>query len=219
MSAMTFDHPVSDEASSVIPEPAGFSNLLRVSRVILLQARDLLNTICSDEQLTYESKLIPGSTIGKHMRHAREHFELLFQAIERPGPYIFSYDDRSRNTPMETSRQAAYDAMSSTIGVIDQLLTTRGNDNEQGRCYTTIDGRRIDLDEPVTLNAVTPYMQALQSSFGRELWFCGLHAVHHWTMVRVIAGELNLQVDESFGVAPSTMLYRESSISLSKSKI
>ncbi|KAF8527893.1 hypothetical protein BU17DRAFT_39027 [Hysterangium stoloniferum] len=197
---MAFDHPVSDGASPVVPEPTGFSNLLRVSRVILLQARDLLNTICSDEQFTYESKLIPGSTIGKHMRHARDHFELLFQAMKMPGPYIFSYDTRSRNTPMETSRQAAYDAMSSTISFIDQLLIPH-------------------LDEPVTLNAVTPYMQALQSSFGRELWFCGLHAVHHWSMVRVIAGELNLQVDESFGVAPSTILYRESSISLSKSKI
>jgi len=46
-------------------QPTGLSDLLHVSQIVLLQARDLLFTsFVADEQLTYKSKLMPGSTIG-----------------------------------------------------------------------------------------------------------------------------------------------------------
>jgi hypothetical protein len=52
-------------ASSGITEPSGLSNLLQVSRIILVQARDLLfDTLTANDHLTYESRLMPGSTIG-----------------------------------------------------------------------------------------------------------------------------------------------------------
>jgi len=38
-------------------------------------------------------------------------------------------------------------------------------------------------------------------------------------MVRVVAAEQNITVDESFGVAPSTLIYRGSEAALTKAKI
>ncbi|KAF8587307.1 hypothetical protein K439DRAFT_1630802 [Ramaria rubella] len=202
------------------PESTSLNNLLQVARIILVQARDILfDTLAADEHLTYESRLIPGSTIGKHLRHARDHFELLLQSINSPPPFILSYDKRMRNTPMETSLQAAREAFSSTITQLENLLAACEEDSDQGKGFMIINGRRMNLDEPMTLNAVTPDMQALQTSFGRELWFTGLHAVHHWSMIRVIAGEMDLQVDGTLGIAPSTLLYKENSGSSSKSKM
>lgn len=166
------------------------------------------------------------------MRHARDHFELLLDTLNSPPPYVFSYDSRKRNTPMETSRASAYEALSSTISRINDLSLACQRHSQSDRDFLTVHGRKIDLDEAITLNAVTPTMQALQSSFGRELWFTSLHAVHHWSMIRVIAGEQvspvpanyrrtdrlkpqkNIKIDGSFGVAPSTLVYRET-----KSKI
>lgn len=95
-----------------------------------------------------------------------------------------------RNTPMETSLASAHEALSSTISQLEHLSSICEADSEHGKGYIPVNDRRVDLDEPMTLNAVTPDMQALQTSFGRELWFSGLHAVHHWSMIRVIAGEL-----------------------------
>ena len=129
-------------------------------------------------------------TSGKHLRHARDHFELLLQSITSHPPFIVSYDKRMRNTPMETSVPSAREALSSTISQLDHLLSVCEVDSEHGKGFVALNDRQIGLDEPMTLNAVTPDMQALQTSFGRELWFAGLHAVHHWSMIRVIAAEL-----------------------------
>ncbi|KIP11438.1 hypothetical protein PHLGIDRAFT_99650 [Phlebiopsis gigantea 11061_1 CR5-6] len=173
--------------------------LLEVSTVILQQAVDLVdNGLTSDEQLIVHSQYMPGSTIGKHLRHARDHFSLLIDTMEAQPPYVLNYDVRSRNQPMETSRRAAHDALRECIARLEKVVPYQR------------------MDEPVTLNAVTPYPQTMQSTFGRELWFGSLHAVHHWSMVRVIAGELGIRLDESFGFAPSTLVHQGTEAPLGK---
>ncbi|ETW87533.1 hypothetical protein HETIRDRAFT_121883 [Heterobasidion irregulare TC 32-1] len=176
--------------------------LLDVSTKVLAQAIDLLdNSLTSDDQLTVSSKYLPGSTIGKHLRHARDHFSLLLECITSSPPRVLSYDKRSRNTPMESSRQAAREAIQETIAKLKAVVPNS------------------KLDAPLSLDAVTPYEQTFQSTFGRELWFAGLHAVHHWSMVRVITGELNIQLEESFGFAPSTLVHQGKEAPLGKAKI
>ncbi|TFK41348.1 hypothetical protein BDQ12DRAFT_679310 [Crucibulum laeve] len=185
--------PESDEA---------FIQQLSVARTVILQAVDLLdNHLTSDEQLTVSSKYLPGSTIGKHLRHARDHFVLLAECMLNPPPHILSYDTRIRNTPMETSRSSARQTLQETIKQLEEL--TPG----------------INMDEPILLHAVTPHMQEFKTTFGRELWFASLHCVHHWSMVRVIAGELNVKLSEDFGFAPSTLVYQDREAPLGKAKI
>ena len=98
-------------------------------------------------------------------------------------PHTLDYDVRSRNTPMESSREAARDALNATIEQLKEIVPN------------------ARMTDPITLHAITPYPQAVQTTFGREvlyihdvdlqsfefhnpqLWFAGLHAVHHWSMV------------------------------------
>lgn len=65
-------------------------------------------------------------------------------------PVRVSYDKRLRNTPMEASRQSAVDALKDTI----QRLRTL---------------KIKDIDQEITLDAITPYPQVLKSSVGREV--------------------------------------------------
>ena len=151
-------------------EAFALERLLEVSAVVLQQAVDLVDsTLTSDDQLTKHSQYMPGSTIGalatlslgltlidnstgKHLRHARDHFALLMDTVSASQPpYVLNYDVRSRNTPMESSRRAAHDSL---VAAIEQLRTVVPT---------------MKMDEPLTLNAVTPYAQTLQSTFGREV--------------------------------------------------
>ena len=43
------------------------------------------------------------------------------------------------------------------------------------------------MSRPVRLIAITPTKQSFTSSIGREIWFCSLHAIHHFSMLRTIA--------------------------------
>jgi hypothetical protein len=129
---------------------------------------DLLDThITSNDQLTIHSKFLPGSTIGasvspiargatfsfsgKHLRHSRDHFELLLDCIEAPPPHVLSYDVRIRNTPMEQERDAARNALLETIKHLEEVVP------------------RANPSAPLTLQAVTPYLQEFDTSFGREV--------------------------------------------------
>ncbi|KAF9014980.1 hypothetical protein BDQ17DRAFT_1340281 [Cyathus striatus] len=175
---------------------------LGVAKTVLLQSIDLLdNYLTSDEQLTVSSKFLPGSTIGKHLRHARDHFVLLADCIMQPPPYILSYDTRIRNTPMETSRSGAREALLETVTQLEEVVP------------------EAIMNAPITLHAITPHMQEFQTTFGRELWFASLHCVHHWSMVRVIAGELSIELTPDFGFAPSTLVYQDQEAPLGKAKI
>ncbi|KAI9572739.1 hypothetical protein HD554DRAFT_2062492 [Boletus coccyginus] len=186
------------------PHSSQLSELLFVSSTILQQAVDLVDNILTDNnQLTVQSKYLPGSTIGKHLRHARDHFILLIDCVIGNQPYVLSYDVRSRNTPMETSLSEAHNALISAISRLKELEVSPS----------------ITLDQVITLNAVTPFSHTFETTFGRELWFAALHAVHHWSMVRVIAGELGIFLPDDFGFAPSTLVYRGSDAPLGKAKI
>lgn len=88
---------------------------------------------------------------GKHLRHARDHFTLLLECMSTPPPYIMSYDVRIRNTPMETSRSGAKDALLETIKQLDDIVPG------------------ANLGDPVTLHAITPYMHEFQTTVGREV--------------------------------------------------
>ncbi|KAM0788035.1 hypothetical protein ACM66B_006234 [Microbotryomycetes sp. NB124-2] len=157
----------------------------------------LSDVVSTDEQLSFESTLIPGSTVGKHLRHTHDHYRLLLEACEQQSDQDrihLSYDVRSRNVTSETSHQAALDSF--------KAIRKRLAD-------VTHKGKAIEADKSVLLDAVTPFVVSVESSFARELWFCILHATHHLALLRVIVvGELGLPLERSFGVAPSTIVHR-----------
>ncbi|KAF9509035.1 hypothetical protein BS47DRAFT_185316 [Hydnum rufescens UP504] len=176
-----------------VPEGTVVGHCLLVSINVVEQAIDFLSTLTDDSQMAFPSQSLPGGTIGKHIRHAVEHYNLLLKAVsEGPagGPHVLSYDVRSRNTPMETSSRLARDELENVIKQLQSTLST------------------VPLEDSITLHAVTPFPAVMQTTFGREAWFCALHAIHHWSMIRAIAMEQGITCDSSFGVAPSTLAFR-----------
>lgn len=91
--------------------------------------------------------------IGKHLRHARDHFILLTDCAVGSQPYVLSYDVRSRNTPMESSLSEAHNALVSAISRLKELEASPS----------------ITLDQVITLNAVTPFSHSFETTFGREV--------------------------------------------------
>lgn len=142
---------------------------LSVAKTVLSQAVDLLdNYLVSDQQLTVQSRFLPGSTIGtripslleslsncfftgKHLRHARDHFVLLIACISNPPPRVLSYDTRIRDTPMETNRTEARIALMDTIKQLEKVIPT------------------VNFQEQISLHAVTPHLHSFQTTIGREV--------------------------------------------------
>ncbi len=71
-----------------------------------------------------------------------------------PTPYKVSYDTRTRNTPMERSREAAREALEQCIRRLEEVVP------------------RVGMDDDVSLTAVTPHLHTFRTTFGREvsLW-------------------------------------------------
>lgn len=86
---------------------------------------------------------------------------------------------------METSRQAAKEALNATITRLRELHVD-------------------DIDEILTLNAVTPYPQVLKSTIGREVFVSTLIAemefltIHPQVMVWFVARNTSLDNGTSF---------------------
>lgn len=182
------------EQNGAQDEPTALARLLEVAAAILRQGVDLVeNGLTSDEHLTAHSNYIPGSTIGtsshvvdpstekidsiigKHLRHARDHFVLLLDANASSPPHVLSYDKRLRNTPMESSRTAARDALNECITNLQEAVP------------------KARIAEPITLHAVTPYPQVMETTFGREVrTLPSLHGLH-------------MTLDRSYGLLPYTL--------------
>lgn len=121
------------------------------------------------------SALIPGSTIGKHLRHTHDHFRLLLDSLAGTStapslsssaassssllPLSLSYDTRSRNITSETSHAAALESFVSLQRRLE---------------VDTQRGRGVPAERRVLLDAVTPVVVQLESTWGREVRFLSL---------------------------------------------
>lgn len=111
-------------------------------------------------------------------------------------PPLVDYDRRARSVSLETSVEAALNEFETTRKRVQDFLSS---------------SHGALLDKPIILQATTPVLQEFRSTIGRELWFISLHAIHHFALARVILNELDIAqgVSKEFGVAPSTLVYRE----------
>lgn len=187
----------------------------RVACKTLQQCIDLLRCSLDDDNYNYESKFLPSSTIGKHVRHLYDHFRVLLESKQLKAKrtercledyndddyeehdsdskfWTVNYDHRPKNISLETMRLTA-------VKQLEQLQDTILND-----CTF------IPLNTPIQVDAtIDPEMSVepilFQSTYGRELWFCCHHAIHHFASIKVICVERNIAVPEDFGAAPSTL--------------
>lgn len=141
---------------------------------------------------TADATTIRGGTIGKHVRHAVDHFAAALAGLGSGQP--IDYDHRARNVPMEIERASALAAIRALQAQIAALDESRMGAGVQIRIMLAADGSE----------AVLP------STLARELAFATHHAIHHHTMMKTIAAEFGLEVGDQFGKAPSTLNFESS---------
>ncbi|KAI7904127.1 uncharacterized protein BX663DRAFT_431818 [Cokeromyces recurvatus] len=155
---------------------------------VIQQSIDLINRL-NDKQYTFISKVMAGGTIGKHIRHVYDHFKLLYKQPEDLS--IVNYDLRKPNNPSETERRIA----------INNLKELQKKIKEQSFL--------VPLEKELTLLAVIDsndkQKYTFNSSFGRELLYCCIHAIHHYASIKAICIEQDISMPYEFGMAFSTL--------------
>ncbi len=155
----------------------------------LLQIKDLLQNI-KTKDYTCQSEVLSGSTVGQHIRHILEFYLLL---VSGSFSGTVSYDKRQRDIRIEENPQFAIetiDRLIAGIGTLDVNLTVKFEGD------FTVDGSGDNF---------------IQSSVGRELAYCIEHSIHHQAIIKagLISNGLAGLTDEHFGIAYSTIRYRE----------
>ncbi len=129
-------------------------------------------------------EVLSNSSIGQHTRHIIELYLCLIQGYETAD---VSYDRRERNLKIEQDPEFAI-----------QQLERIQNELEKPNKPVKI---TYELGEKETV---------LDSNYYREVMYNLEHTIHHHALIKIGIKQLtDLQLPDSFGVAPSTLQYRE----------
>lgn len=127
---------------------------------------------------------LSNATIGQHTRHIIELYQCLLNGYESAE---VCYDKRERNTRMESEISYAIDQLNEI-----QRLLERPNKELQIR------------------NELGNSEVCIPSNYFREVLYNLEHAIHHHALIKVgIKYFTELQLPDSFGVAPSTINHRK----------
>ena len=142
----------------------------------------LLNQL-SDKEYSKKCEHLSDATIGEHTRHIIE----MFQCLEKK--YVsglVNYDERDRNLQIETDTNFA-------VEKINEIKKSLHKENKEIQLQQIIDGNEIRIE----------------SNYFRELLYNLEHCIHHQALIKVAVLQCEqVQVDENFGVARSTIEYR-----------
>lgn len=126
---------------------------------------------------------LSNATIGEHTRHIVEMFQCLLSQYDSG---IVNYDLRERNRRIQTETDFAITSMVGVLEIIDRP-------NKKIELQQHVDGERIRIE----------------SNYFRELLYNLEHCIHHQALIKVaLVGHDGLQVSDHFGVARSTIEYR-----------
>lgn len=174
------------------------NSIRRLAQELLDQKLQILSTI-SDKDYVKNCPAIFNASIASHIRHSLNHFQSLLKAHDQSIVCIDSestlnsinYDERERNTEIETSRLAALTAIQEISGLIPELSLSKNiNMSFYGTASTNFE----------------PY--SVSSNVARELSFVTHHGVHHMAMIKLIIKELGYSSDDTIGMAMSTIKYQ-----------
>lgn len=155
-------------------------------RSVLEQISDMLRTL-TDEQYTRKLPVLSGASLGEHVRHVVEFFLELEQ-----GYFIgyVNYDARRRDRTIEQNREKA-------VGILDQVAGGLARDN-----------RPLLLE--ITPDTAGNHCR-IATNYEREVAYNLEHTVHHMALIKIGAGAVAApELPEAFGVAGSTLRYRQS---------
>lgn len=128
------------------------------------------------------------SSAGGHFRHSIEHYQALLRAVAGDG---LDYENRARDLRIETQPDHAVVAWREIGATLERW--------SEGAMR----------DRPLRMAAETTEGATLATTLGRELEFLINHTVHHFALIAVIAHARGVVMPAEFGMAPSTLKYRE----------
>lgn len=129
-------------------------------------------------------KVLSGSTIGQHSRHVIELYTCLINDYTVGN---VCYDKRQRNRRIE--EEVAY-----AVEQLEYIQQNLSKTNKPLKVAYELEGQEVVLD----------------SNYYREVMYNLEHAIHHHALIKIgIKHFADLELPESFGVAPSTIQYRK----------
>ena len=153
---------------------------------VFAQLNDSIRQISNDEYRT-PSRILTNTTIGQHVRHIIELFLCLEQGYATG---VVNYEKRERDYRIETDKEFALDLMMHVFNSLEQPNKDLILEAE-------------DYCEDVQTVSVP-------SNYYRELAYNLEHTIHHMALIRVGINEVSsVQLPEDFGVAYSTIKYRQ----------
>jgi uncharacterized damage-inducible protein DinB len=153
---------------------------------VFIQLADSLNRLDPD-QYNYPCKNLSGNTIGQHVRHVIE----MFQCLDKGWlTGEVDYEKRIRDRRIETDRSFAVD-------LLEEITLQISKEDKSLFLLTYYDEFRT---EPERIN----------TNYYREIAYNLEHTIHHMALIRIGLRELgDIAVDDSYGVASSTLKYRK----------
>lgn len=162
-----------------------------VAKENLEQLHDLLQKIPA-EAYTGKPEVLSGASVGQHIRHILEFYLLMISgSIEG----VISYDKRQRDLRIENEQEYAMRILNKITKSLDLLK----------------------VEDPVLFEGDftvdSTGKNSIISSVGRELAYCIEHSIHHQALIKagLIGMGMPALTDEHFGVAYSTIRYRDKS--------
>ncbi len=161
-------------------------DLQKAVSLVFLQLSDSLEQLDKD-QYNYSCNNLSGNTIGQHVRHIIEMFLCLENGYQ--GGEV-DYEKRDRDILIETDKNFAATLLKEIIRQIskeDKSLNLLTYYEDQG-------------NEPEKIN----------TNYFREIAYNLEHTIHHMALIRIGLREVgDIPVDDSYGVASSTIKYRQ----------
>jgi len=162
--------------------------LKATSTDMLMQLADVIGQL-ADSEYARPLPVLSGNTIGRHVRHILDCYELLVSSTQTGQ---LNYDHRQRDLILEVSVHEAL----RRIGLVDRLI------------------HHLDLNQPlmlaVGLSVAGPAMVQLPTLVARELLHNTEHAIHHMALIQVAVRQAfpAIELPAHFGVANSTVQHQ-----------
>ena len=155
-------------------------------KTVVFQLTEALQQV-TNEQYTQQSKQMFSATIGQHVRHVIELFICLDNGYESG---IINYDARKRDQLIETDKKLAITLLNTILDSIDKIQKPLVLEFS----YEEGDGNHTGI----------------ATNYQRELLYNLEHTVHHMALIRIGVAEISsIVLPDSFGIASSTIKYRE----------
>ena len=162
--------------------------LKKQSTEILEQLSTMIHQLSAQE---YQESItvLSNNSIGKHVRHILEFYEILLSGTELKK---LNYDLRKRNPIIEVDKHATIEKIEEFKGIISKI--TGDTTLSLSANYSTSEENH---------NFTVP------SSLSRELMYNIEHAIHHMAIIKIAVNTSfnHIKLQSNFGIASSTVRY------------